>query len=200
MVLVTSYATQRLTIIAQDPAVRVDGRILKAEVEIPAEELAPGPWGYRVNVIDYDTTSKQIYKPVEYERSSDGLFKDPYQGASDHALLSDPGFHAQNVYAIVMRILARFEYALGRRVSWSFGRIKSKSHRMPLRMPTRFIHRATKDYFSAISPANQGPYSVACHMTWLRTKRHMHCWMAYVRCTRSPLRPTKPHSTRDLPM
>jgi len=34
--------------------------------------------------------------------------------------LNDPHFHAQNVYAIVMRILARFEFALGRRVSWGF--------------------------------------------------------------------------------
>ncbi|HEU4768275.1 MAG TPA: hypothetical protein VFS77_12910, partial [Pyrinomonadaceae bacterium] len=32
----------------------------------------------------------------------------------------DPNFHAQNTYAIVMRILARFEFALGRRVSWHF--------------------------------------------------------------------------------
>jgi hypothetical protein len=45
---------------------------------------------------------------------------DPYSNASDSKLLSDPGFHAQNVYAIVMRTLARFEYALGRRVSWGF--------------------------------------------------------------------------------
>lgn len=121
MASVTSYATQRLTIIAQDPAVRVGGRILRAEVDIPAEKLAPGPWGYRAQVIDYDTTSKRIYKPTEYQRLDNGLFKDPYANVSDRTLLSDPGFHAQNAYAIVMRILARFEYALGRRVSWSFG-------------------------------------------------------------------------------
>ena len=36
----------------------------------------------------------------------------------DRKLLDDPKFHAQNVYAIVMRTLAQFEFALGRRVPW----------------------------------------------------------------------------------
>jgi hypothetical protein len=39
-------------------------------------------------------------------------------GSAKQSLLNDPRFHAQNVYAISMRILARFEFALGRRVSW----------------------------------------------------------------------------------
>jgi hypothetical protein len=121
MAVATSYAVQRLTIIAQDPAVCVDGKIPRAEVAIPAERLAPGPWGYRVQVIDYDATSSRIVRPREYRSAADGFYMDPYAGASDSVLLSDPGFHGQNAYAIVMRILARFEYALGRRISWSFG-------------------------------------------------------------------------------
>ena len=44
--------TQRLTIVAQDPSVRTGRRILTAEVDIPAEELLPGPRGYHVSVID----------------------------------------------------------------------------------------------------------------------------------------------------
>ena len=40
--------TRRLTIVAQDPAIRVGGAILTAQVEVPVEELAPGPWGHRV--------------------------------------------------------------------------------------------------------------------------------------------------------
>ena len=35
-------------------------------------------------------------------------------------LLANPAFHGQNIYALVMRTLARFEYALGRRVHWGF--------------------------------------------------------------------------------
>jgi hypothetical protein len=110
--------TQKFTIIAQDPAVRVNGRILTAEVEVPAEELAPGPCGYRVNVIDYDASTGLLYSPAVATRRGDGRTRDPFAGKSDRALIGNPHFHAQNVYAIVMRTLARFEFALGRRVRW----------------------------------------------------------------------------------
>ena len=110
--------TRKLTIIAQDPSVKVKGKILRTEVEIPAEELQPGPWGYRVQVVDYDSSTETLYKPLEYP-PLDGANGDPFKRASDARLLSDPNFHAQNAYAIVMRILARFEFALGRRVSWN---------------------------------------------------------------------------------
>src|SRR6187399_3226510 len=111
---------RKLRIIAQDPAIRIKGKILTAEVDVPAEELAPGPWGHRVHVIDFDASSNTLFKPLEYEKGRNGEAIDPFRNASDHRLLNDPTFHAQNVYAIVMRVLARFERALGRRVSWSF--------------------------------------------------------------------------------
>ncbi|HZA38445.1 MAG TPA: hypothetical protein VE486_04835 [Candidatus Baltobacteraceae bacterium] len=112
---------QKLTIIAQDPGVRDEnGCILRAAVELPAETLQPGPWGYRVHVIDYDAATSQLWKPYVY-RMKNGILIDPFAKKSDAQLLSDPRFHQQNVYAIIMRILARFEHALGRRVSWSFG-------------------------------------------------------------------------------
>lgn len=117
---VQQLRTRKLTIIAQDPSIRVNGKILRTEVEIPAEELQPGPWGYRIQTLDYDSSTGTLYKPREYPKLIDGVNDDPYKGASDAKLLSDPNFHAQNVYAIVMRILARFEFALGRRVSWNF--------------------------------------------------------------------------------
>jgi len=114
---ITTAATRKLTIIAQDPMVKnQDGRILTTQVSIPAEDLAPGPWGYRVQVIDYDASAKALYAPSEPGKPPD----DPFRGAPDAKLLRDPAFHAQNVYAIVMRILARFEFALGRRVAWGF--------------------------------------------------------------------------------
>lgn len=112
---------QKLTIIAQDPGVRDEnGCILRAAVELPAETLQPGPWGYRVHIIDYDAATNQLWKPYVY-RMKNGILIDPFAKKSDAQLLSDPRFHQQNVYAIIMRILARFEHALGRRVSWSFG-------------------------------------------------------------------------------
>lgn len=110
--------TRPMSIVAQDPAIK-DGKgtILTAQVEVPGEALAPGPRGYRVHVIDYDSSTRTLYKPANLtRRNGTPLFDDP----ADDVILGDPRFHAQNVYAIVMRILGRFEYALGRRVSWDF--------------------------------------------------------------------------------
>jgi hypothetical protein len=100
-------------VIALDPSVRgADGAVLTALIEIPNEELAPGPRGYRVQVIDYDASHRILYKPVPYKASD--LLKVIPSPEKDRA------FQARNVYAIVMRVLARFERALGRRVRWSF--------------------------------------------------------------------------------
>jgi len=112
--------TRKLTIIAQDPSVKINGKILRTQVEIPAEELQSGPWGYRVHTVDFDSSTSTLYQPLKYPSLKDGVDGDPFKGARDAKLLSDPTFHAQNTYAIVMRILARFEFALGRRVSWHF--------------------------------------------------------------------------------
>lgn len=121
--------TQKLTIIAQDPSVKIGGKILVSEVEVPAEELLPGPHGYRVNVIDFDTATSTLYQPAVLKPAANGLYpfalkKDAHGVIRkrpqnyDKRLLSDPRFHAQNVYAIVMRTLLHFEFALGRRVPW----------------------------------------------------------------------------------
>lgn len=116
--------TRKLRIIAQDPSVRdSDGNILTTEIEIPAEELAPGPRGYRVHIVDYDTSTGTLYQPQPYKPLKNGCYTDPFgeiEVDKINDLLQEPGFHAQNVYAIVMRTLARFESALGRRISWGF--------------------------------------------------------------------------------
>jgi hypothetical protein len=115
--------TRDFTIIAQDPAVKRNGRILTTRVQIPAEALAAGPWGHRVQVIDYDASTGEIYEPPEaVDRLNEaGAYVDLYEKTQhDAELTEDPHFHAQNVYSIVMRTLAHFEKALGRRVSWGF--------------------------------------------------------------------------------
>jgi hypothetical protein len=104
---------RKMPVIAQDPGVRRNGRILTTSVSVPWEDLQPGPMGHRVCVVDYDASTGRMYKPA---RVDDGDVQVP----EDVALLSDPSFHAKNAYALVMRTLARFEYALGRRVSWGF--------------------------------------------------------------------------------
>ena len=111
--------TREFTIIGQDPAVRDGGgRIVRARIAVPAEELDPGPRGYRVSIVDYDCTHDVLYAPADLGRHAPTA--DRYERADDDRLLADPCFHAQNVYALVMRSLARFEAALGRHVSWSF--------------------------------------------------------------------------------
>jgi len=117
------YPTRKLTILALDPSVKYQNKILRYQIEIPNELLDPGPRGYRVHVVDYDSTEDSFHGPVEIpvHLDSSGVPKDPFEGKSDAALLKDAGFHAWMTYGIIMKTLARFEYALGRRISWSFG-------------------------------------------------------------------------------
>ena len=126
--------SRQLTILAQDPSVTTtERRILTARVEVPAEELAVGPWGYRVQVIDFDVVRGVLYPPPRYGGPEEGRYLDPFENAGDDTLINDCRFHAQNVYALVMRTLARFEQALGRRVSWQFPshQLKVVPHALP---------------------------------------------------------------------
>lgn len=105
--------TCKYRIVALDPTVRgSNNKVLYADVEIPNEKLSPGPRGYRVQVIDYDASNRILYKPAPYNE------RDNLQIPAN--IEKDRAFHARNVYAIVMRVLARFERALGRRIGWSF--------------------------------------------------------------------------------
>jgi Thermolysin metallopeptidase, catalytic domain len=112
--------TRKFTILAQDPSVRIKNKLLRATIDVPAEEIGLGPRGYRVHVVDYDSSTSTLYRPLDYSKRNLDSEGDPFAKKSDGELLNSPAFHAQNVYAIVMKTLARFEYALGRRVSWGF--------------------------------------------------------------------------------
>jgi len=117
------YPTRKLTIFALDPSVKDRDGILRTQIEIPNETLGPGPRGYRVHVVDYDSTSDSLYQSAaiarDVNRDTD-LPVDPFEKATDNELLTNPAFHAFMTYGIVMRTLARFEFALGRRLAWSF--------------------------------------------------------------------------------
>lgn len=126
-----AYNTRTMTILAQDPLVRVGGRLLFSTVELPYEELADGPVGYRIQVIDFDASANVLYQPYVPVIDDNGAPLDPFSrtasksagetaAAWEARLLGDPRFHAQNVYAIAMRLLTRFEFALGRRLAWGF--------------------------------------------------------------------------------
>jgi len=75
-----------------------------------------------VEVVDYDVTTETLYiadKPADLDQWS-RLRKKGRRSVGD-ALVANPEFHRHNVYALVMKTLARFEFALGRRVGWGFG-------------------------------------------------------------------------------
>jgi len=123
---------QSFLVLAQDPGVLGSfGERLFVTVEIPAERLAIGPTGYRVKVVDFDAERGALYAGHIYRQGADGRLvddfaaqlpapDDPARQVAEEALLANPKFHGQNAYALVMRTLARFEYALGRRVNWGF--------------------------------------------------------------------------------
>ena len=111
--------TRTWTILAQDPSVtKRDGRPLLTKLEVPAEDLIPGPRGHRVSIIDHDPVTGIFYKPRRGRQDQDPWADHDRQTV--HKLVEDPHFHAQNVYAIVMATLMHFERALGRNVPWAF--------------------------------------------------------------------------------
>lgn len=71
------------------------------------------PVGEYIEIIDYDPASGLFYPPLDlndqYLLAQDGL--DPS--------VSNPQFHQQMVYAVVMTVIKNFEKALGRKIQWS---------------------------------------------------------------------------------
>lgn len=118
---------RQMTIVAQDPSVRVDERIVRAQVAVPVDRLEPGPRSHRLHIVDYDATAGRLGVRADLTNPADEgplrgwSYRDRFALADDEVLEEDPAFHAQNVYAIVARTLAQFEFALGRRVEWEFG-------------------------------------------------------------------------------
>lgn len=116
-----------LTIVAQDPS-KTDGRRrpLLSTVRIPPERTLPGPRNHRFYVVDY-RSDEPAEEPTRLTERVDGAsdetwrLVDRYAKPSRQTILTDPGFHAQNVFAVCVGLLTRFEQVLGRRVPWGFG-------------------------------------------------------------------------------
>lgn len=81
--------------------------------KIPWEELKPGPIGEYVEIMDIDPTTGMFYTPVDLNSeivlAEDGL--EPSE--------SNPKFHQQMVYAVIMTTIRNFEQALGRKILWA---------------------------------------------------------------------------------
>jgi hypothetical protein len=109
----TPYTPDRrpLKIYAYDPLLgRTAGN--RITVDIAYEPLGLGPKGTKVEVIDYDHTNGTFYQPVNL--NDPGIL---INGGIEPTE-SDPRFHQQMVYAVIMMTLENFERALGREIRW----------------------------------------------------------------------------------
>lgn len=107
---------RRLRVFAFDPAASLSAAtagIATTTIQVPWEDVEPGPSGEYVEVIDHDPASGCFYAPIDLNNprllATDGLA--PAEG--------DPKFHQQMVYAVAMRTIQSFERSLGRRALWS---------------------------------------------------------------------------------
>jgi hypothetical protein len=107
---------RKLRVYAFDPSLnwQIDTAVInQMTLQVPWEELRPGPVGEYLEVVDVDPASRCCYAPVDlddrFALAADGL--EPAEG--------DPQFHQQMVYAVAMTTIRNFERALGRRILWS---------------------------------------------------------------------------------
>jgi hypothetical protein len=128
MSLINKPPYRKLKGYAFDPITSLDldtAEINQIIYKVPWEDnLLPGPEGEYIQVIDRDPASNAVYQPVNLNDpsilGSDGL--NPSE--------TNPQFHQQMVYAVIMTTIKNFERALGRKVMWSpvekYDRIKKR--------------------------------------------------------------------------
>jgi hypothetical protein len=160
-------AYRKLRAYAFDPSLslKIDTAEINSLVyKVAWEQLAPGPAGEYVEVIDFDPTIRRFFIPVDlnnpYILAQDGL--EPSE--------SNPQFHQQMVYAVAMTTIRNFEKALGRKILWAprllEDRVKSEEYVSRLRIYPHALREANAyyspgkkallfGYFSS-APADQG--------------------------------------------
>lgn len=108
--------TRRLRIFSFDPALAAQydlAGMSGTTIEIPWEDLKPGPVGEYIEVVDVDPANKCAYAPVD--------LNDPALLATDGLPPSEsnPQFHQQMCYAVARKTIEHFERALGRKALWA---------------------------------------------------------------------------------
>ena len=111
-------AFRRLRGYSLDPALTTQldlAPIGEMTFRVPWEELAPGPIGEYLEVVDVDPPSGCFYEPVRLD--------DPNLLAQNGLAPSEgtPQFHQQMAYAVASLTINNFERALGRRSLWRPG-------------------------------------------------------------------------------
>jgi hypothetical protein len=163
------YPSRRLTSLALDPSVRDSNGILRTQIEIPNEVLDPGPRGYRVHVINYDSSTDTFRQPARLPAGINTQSReplDPFKDWSDAQLLASPLFRTFMTYGIIMKTLARFEFALGRRLSWGFGSHQIQVAPHAFSDANAFYSDRAQGLFFGYFPSNDGKrviYSCLSH-------------------------------------
>jgi len=139
---------RRLRVYAYDPspslAMETFG-VNNATISIRWEEdLAPGPVGEYLEVVDVDPASGSSYRPVDLNH--------PHLLAEDGLAPSEanPQFHQQMCYAVAMATIEHFERALGRRALWASRFVRDRSGKV---LSQEFVQRL-RIYPHALCAAN----------------------------------------------
>lgn len=106
-----SLSTSLLTMQVNELTYHVEWEELKPRDE---ENKCQGtyPVGEYLEIVDVDPSTERFYEPVNLD--------DPYLLAQDGFApsVSNPQFHQQFVYAVMMTTIKNFERALGRKILW----------------------------------------------------------------------------------
>lgn len=124
--------SRQLRIFAFDPSLSGEYAMANiSEITIPVrweDDLAAGPIGEYVEVVDADPASRAFYAPIDLNNrrilAQNGLAPSE----------TNPQFHQQMVYAVAMATIENFERALGRVALWS-------SHRSDDHRSDQFVRR-----------------------------------------------------------
>jgi hypothetical protein len=157
---VRTPAVRRLRVYGFDPSLstRLETvRLNETTVQIPWEDLQPGPVGEYIEVVDQDPATGCFYAPVDLNNwrllAADGLA--PSEG--------NPQFHQQMVYAVAMLTIQNFESALGRKAFWAsknadeadfVQRLRIYPH--ALRAQNAYYHPGKKALLFGYFPAESG--------------------------------------------
>jgi hypothetical protein len=132
-----------LRVYTQDPTVsRRDGAI--ATINVIYEDLKVGPAAARIEVVDEEPAD--IGDTPRMPLDLDEPFVMLQQGRAPSP--TDPGFRAQNAYAICSTTYAAFRQALGRDLVWGFSRGPDPTRAAPLRVRTSFASQTNAYYDS----------------------------------------------------
>ncbi len=141
---------RQLRAFAFDPSLGFDletAVLNQTTLEVPWEDLQPGPVGNYLEVVDVDPASGSAYAAVDLNEPSilaqQGLA--PSEG--------NPQFHQQMVYAVAMKTIQNFERALGRVALWSTRRTTRRSATGALVYREDFVPRL-RIYPHALREAN----------------------------------------------